>query len=74
MYYDPQHSSANIFFEYCILSISIRGCSHITSAVSGGGWGWGWQMLTIADEGGGGQKIFQQKEFKGTKNVGTRNN
>ena len=31
-------------------------------------------MLTIADEGRGGQKKFQQKEFEGTKNVERESN
>ena len=32
------------------------------------------RMLTIADKGGEGQKFFQHKGFKGSKNVGRENN
>ena len=52
------------------MQFALRGCSHITSA-GRGGVGKCWPLLT---RGGGGQKFFQQKEFKGTKNVGRKNN
>ena len=49
------------------------GAVHILRQPPEGGGGVS-QKLTIADEGRGGQKKCQQKEFKGTKNVERENN
>ena len=49
------------------------GAVHILRQPPEGGEGV-WQMLTIADKGGGGQKIFQKKEIMGTENVDKENN